>query len=90
MNIRHLILAATAVVALAACSQDTMDDAEVAAERAAADTAENAEVVGEKIRDGAIVASDEISEGAGNLNDRLEKDRASDTDPSDGELDGTD
>ena len=59
-------------------------------ERAAADAADNAEVVGEELRKGAIVAADKVSEGAASLRDDLTEGEASDTDPSDGQLDGTD
>ena len=75
---------------LAACSQETQDNAEVAAERAAADTEANAEVVGNELREGAIVAAVEISEGAANLKENLEEADAADPDSGDGELDGTD
>ena len=83
-------LLGTAALALAGCSENTQDNAEVLAERAAADTAANAEVIGNELREGAIVAADGISEGAANLSDELAEDDAQDTDPGDGELDDTD
>ena len=86
----RLIFSTAAIMALAACSQETVEDAETAAERAAADTAENAEVVGEELREGAIVASDAVADGAERMGEELREDEANDTDPSDGQLDGTD
>lgn len=84
----------TAVLPLAimaaGCSENTQNNAELAAERAAADAADNAEVLGEELRKGAIVAADKVSEGAASLRDDLTEGEASDTDPSDGQLDGTD
>ncbi|WP_063359812.1 hypothetical protein [Aurantiacibacter luteus] len=70
-----LLFASTASFALAACSEDTQDSAELAAEGAARDAAANADVAGEMIQDGAVVAADKISEGAANLRDDI---RASD------------
>ncbi|SMQ69470.1 hypothetical protein SAMN06297468_1658 [Altererythrobacter xiamenensis] len=84
------LLTGAMALSLAACSQETQDNAEVAAERAAADAEANAEVVGNELREGAIVAADEISEGAANLKDNLEEADAADADPGDGDLDGTD
>lgn len=85
-----LLSACTTSFALAACSEQTQSDAELAAERAAADTAANAEVVGNELREGAIVAADEISDGAAQLSDDLAAQDAADANDGDGELDGTD
>ncbi|RJY10280.1 hypothetical protein D6201_07965 [Aurantiacibacter aquimixticola] len=69
---RNTVLSAAALLALAACSQETEERAEAAAEGAVRDTAANAEVIGEEIEEGAIDATREISEGAGELSERLE------------------
>ena len=70
-----LLFASTASFALAACSEETQDKAELAAEGAVRDSAANADVAGEMLQDGAVVAADKISEGAANLRDDI---RASD------------
>ena len=66
-----LFAASTTSFGLAACSQQTQEDAEAAFETAADDTEANAAVVGEAIEDGAIKASEEISEGAAALAEDL-------------------
>ena len=66
-------LAALGVVAvLAACSQETEQNASEMVERAAQDTEANLDVVGEVIEEGAIDAADSVSKGAANLRDNLE------------------
>ena len=83
-------LMGTAALALAACSEETQDNAEVTAKRAAADAAANAEVIGNELREGAVVAADGVAKGAANLSDELAEDDAQDPDPGDGQLDGAD
>ena len=85
-----LTIATPALLLAGGCSEETASNAEVMAERAAADTEANAEVVGNELREGAIIAADGISEGASDLRDNLAEDHATDADPGDGELDGTD
>ena len=66
-------LAALGVLAaLAACSQETEQNASEMVERAAQDTEANLDVAGEVIEEGAIDAADSVSEGAANLRDNLE------------------
>ena len=77
-------------VMMAGCSEETESNAEIMAERAAEDTAANAEVIGNELREGAIVAADEVSEGAGELRDELAERDSADPNEGDGELDGTD
>jgi hypothetical protein len=84
-----LIVAPVALLTTA-CSDQTEENAQVMAERAAADAEANAEVIGNELREGAIVAADEVSEGAAELRTDLAEADAADPDPGDGELDGTD
>ncbi|GGD59136.1 hypothetical protein GRI62_00940 [Erythrobacter arachoides] len=66
-----MLFATTASFGLAACSGETQESAELAAEGAARDAAANAEVAGEALQDGAVVAADKISEGAANLSNEI-------------------
>ena len=66
-----LLSASVASFGLAACSEETQDNAELAAERAGEDIEANAEVAGEVIEEGAIDASEAVAEGAGNLAENL-------------------
>ncbi len=84
------LIAATAVLALSACSEKTQDNAEDMAQKAAADTRDNAEVVEDAAREGAIVAADKISAGAQKIQAELQKDELTDPDQGDGKLNGTD
>lgn len=84
------LIAASALVALGACSEQTEDNAAEFADRAAADAEANAEVVENAVREGTIVAADKVSEGADKLREELERDEQTDPDQGDGELDGTD
>lgn len=84
------VLAATTLFGAAACSEETQQQAATTADKAAADTRANAEVVENAVRDGTIVAADKIAEGADNLKTELARDKATDPDQGDGELDGTD
>ena len=77
------VLTAAAAVLLAGCSQETQDNAEVMAERAAADVEANAEVVENVVREETIEVADTVSE-------RLSEDEQDDPDQGDGALDGTD
>ena len=61
----------TTAFGLAACSENTQDDAATAANLAAEDAEANAEVVGEAIEEGAIDAADAVSKGAANLSQEL-------------------
>ena len=85
----RIVLAAPLALVLAACSAETTENAEETLERAAADTEANAEVVGNEIREGAIVAADNVAEGAENLSEELSERDAANADDGDGELDGT-
>ena len=84
------LTAAAAALALSACSEQTQQDAQTTAERAAADTAANAEVVENAAREGTIKAADAVAEGAQDLQAELQHDEATDPDQGDGQLDGTD
>ena len=84
----RIVLAAPLALVLAACSAETTENAEETLERAAADTEANAEVVGNEIREGAIVAADNVAEGAENLSEELSERDAADQNEGDGELDG--
>ena len=70
------LFAAAAIPALligvSACSEETQADAARTADLAADDAEANAEVVGEIIEEGAKDAAGAVSEGAGNLEQRLE------------------
>ena len=66
------LVALGAMVVLAACSQETEQNASEMVERAAQDTEANLDVAGEVIEEGAIDAADSVSEGAANLRDNLE------------------
>ena len=63
----------TTAFGLAACSENTQQDAAEAANLAAEDAEANAEVVGEVLEEGAKDATAAISEGAADLNQRLEE-----------------
>ena len=65
-------LATTALAGLAACSQETQEDAARTADRAGEDIEANAEVVGEAIQDGAKKAAGAVSEGAADLEQSIE------------------
>ena len=90
MRLALATLSTVAALALSACSENTQDNAETMAERAAADTAANAEVVENTVREGTIEAADAVTEGAQNLKAELEQDEVDDPDQGDGSLDGTD
>ena len=85
-----LMLAMPLALALGACSQETQDRAETTAEYAAQDAEANAEVVENELREGAIIAADEIGEVAQDLGEELREDERTDPDQGDGQLDGTD
>ncbi|MGB3754682.1 MAG: hypothetical protein WA954_12405 [Parerythrobacter sp.] len=84
------VLAAAALFALAACSEQTQDNTAETLDRAIADTEENAEVVENAVREGAIDAADSVSDGAEALSQELSEDERVDPDQGDGILDGTD
>ena len=90
MRLALVSLSAITALALSACSENTQDNAETMAERAAADTAANAEVVENTVREGTIEAADAVTEGAQNLKAELQQDEIDDPDQGDGQLDGTD
>ena len=90
MRIALASLSAVTALALSACSENTQDNAETMAERAAADTAANAEVVENTVREGTIEAADAVTQGAQNLKAELQQDEIDDPDQGDGQLDGTD
>ena len=90
MRLALATLSTVAALALSACSENTQDNAETMAERAAADTAANAEVVEDTVREGTIEAADAVTQGAQNLKAELEQDEVDDPDQGDGALDGTD
>ncbi|GMM92207.1 hypothetical protein [Qipengyuania sp. MTN3-11] len=58
---------------LAACSQQTQEDAARTIDLAEDDAAANLEVAGEVIEEGAIEAAGEVSEGAARLQEELER-----------------
>ena len=70
---RAVLAAAVLIPALAACSQETQDNASQAAELAADDIEANAQVVGEVIEEGAKDAAGAVAEGAANLEQRIEE-----------------
>ena len=70
---RTIAAAAVLALSLAACSEQTQQDAARTADLAEDDAQANLEVAGEAIEEGAIEAAGEISEGAANLQDRLER-----------------
>ena len=84
------ILAAPVLLLAGACSQETEDNAQKAAEYAAQDAKANAEVVENEVREGAIVVADKVSEGAQQLGEELRSDERTDANQGDGQLDGTD
>ena len=90
MRSTSLTVLAICAIALGACSQETQDRTEQAAEYAADDARANAEVVENEVREGAIVAADGISESADRLGETLRNDEETDPNQGDGELDGTD
>ena len=88
--IATLLTASVASFGLAACSEQTQDDAQVLADKAAADTRDNLEVIENSVREGTIVAADKVSEGADDLKAELAEDELTDEQQGDGALDGTD
>ena len=66
-------LAALSLSGLAACSQETQDDAARTADLAGDDIEANAAVVGEVLEDGAKQAAGAVSEGAANLEREIEE-----------------
>ncbi|QZD88758.1 entericidin EcnAB [Qipengyuania aurantiaca] len=64
---------ALATLSLAACSQETQDDAARTADLAGDDIEANAAVVGEVLEDGAKKAAGAVSEGAANLERNIEE-----------------
>ncbi|MBX7458389.1 hypothetical protein K3152_09040 [Qipengyuania sp. 1NDH17] len=70
---KRLLIATAAAATLAACSQETQDDAARTAELAGDDIEANAAVVGEAIEDGAKKAAGAVSEGAANLEREIEE-----------------
>ena len=74
MNIR-IATAATlaALIGLAACSQETQEDAARTADLAGDDIEANAAVVGEVIEDGAKDAAGAVAQGAENLQRNIEE-----------------
>ena len=71
MRTRNLVLPALAALTLAACSQETQDNAALTAERAAEDAEANLDVIGEEIEDGAAAAAENVSEGAARLGENI-------------------
>ena len=67
------LIAAAFVTTLAACSQETQDDAARTADLAGDDIEANAAAVGEAIEDGAKTAAGAVSEGAANLEREIEE-----------------
>ncbi|MBX7532595.1 hypothetical protein K3165_06650 [Qipengyuania sp. 1XM1-15A] len=67
------IIAVAAFSGLAACSQETQEDAARTAELAGDDIEANAAVVGEVIEEGAKDAAGAVSEGAANLEQHIEE-----------------
>ena len=88
-NTALLLALAAASLGLAACSEETQESGKAFAEGAAADTAANAEVVGEKLEEATVVAADKVSEGSADVRDDVAEKRET-SEPTDGELDGTD
>ena len=88
--IATLLTASVASFGLAACSEQTQDDAQILADKAAADTRDNLEVIENSVREGTIVAADKVSEGADDLKAELAEDELTDEQQGDGALDGTD
>lgn len=72
---RLTLATATALMlsSLAACSQETQDDAARTADLAGDDIEANAAVVGEALEDGAKDAAGAVSEGAANLERNIEE-----------------
>ena len=65
--------AAATLAGLAACSEQTQEDASRTADLAGDDIEANAAVVGEALEDGAKKAAGAVSEGAANLEQRIEE-----------------
>ena len=65
-------IALAAVSGVAACSEQTQQDAAETADLAGDDIEANAAVVGEAIEDGAKTAAGAVAEGAANLEQRIE------------------
>lgn len=84
------LLAATTMLGLAACSEQTEDNAKIMADRAADDAKANAEVVENAAREGGIVAADKLSKAADKVQAELRKDEMTDPNQGDGKLNGTD
>ena len=70
---RAVLAAAVLLPALAACSQQTQDNASEAAELAADDIEANAQVVGEVIEEGAKNAAGAVADGAADLEQHIEE-----------------
>ena len=73
---KRLLIATTAaatLLGLAACSEQTQDDAARTADLAGDDIEANAAVVGEALEDGAKKAAGAVSEGAANLEREIEE-----------------
>ena len=74
MNRPALIsLAALSLCGLAACSEQTQDDAARTADLAGDDIEANAQVVGEVLEDGAKAAAGAVAEGAADLEQQIEE-----------------
>ena len=65
---------ASLALGLAACSQETQDNAELTAERAANDTAKNLDAAGEVLEDHIADAAAGVSDGADKVEDHLRDD----------------
>ena len=72
MSMKYAAAGLASLLVLTACSQETQDNAEEMAERAAADTEANAQVVGEVLEEGAADAAGAVSAGAADLQDNIE------------------
>lgn len=70
---KRLLIATAAAATLAACSEQTQDDAARTADLAGDDLEANAEVVGEALEDGAKNAAGAVAEGAANLEREIEE-----------------
>lgn len=66
-------LAAASMITLAACSQQTQDDASRTAELAGDDIEANADVAGEMLEEGAQDAAGAVSRGAADLEAHIEE-----------------
>jgi hypothetical protein len=79
---------AGAALALAACSEQTQDNADEFAAQAARDTEANLDVIGEEIQDGAKVVAGKVSEGAADLQQEIEE--SDDSEPGPAPIKGDD